>query len=252
MEQTVTEGLSLGMLMCQLLLGTADCSDTAPAMLATEPCTAATPRYELVIGGAALESEGITILEERLTHPDICEVFITVDADGSAVLEIASTEDPTALVAPLLRPGKVAFFAVDETITADQPLPADRLMMPSIDGQVTYIVDRTPLLHHAALASVEADFSDYGDWTINLEFTDETADRFSEITTELLWHVLAIAMDGHVLSAPRINAPIHSPRVVITGGFTEDQARQMAALMNSGPLPEGLSVLSIETLSNPK
>ena len=45
-----------------------------------------------------------------------------------------------------------------------------------------------------------------------------------------------------------IMEPILGGRAAISGGFTEDEARNLAALIASGPLPDGLSILSLEAL----
>jgi len=248
-EQTVTETLSLGLLLCQLLGGAADCGDGVfAAMPSTNPCDEAVPRYELVVGGAQMGSDAAAVLEDRLAYVDACEIIATVNADGSVVLEIASHEDPLALVTPMLRPGNVIFYDVDESHTLDQPLADGLMLLPSVDRQRTYIVDRSPLLHDAALASAEADSSLDGDWTINLEFTDKGAEQFGDITTEMVGQLLAITLDGYVLSAPRINRPIYGGRAMISGGISQEESQDLAALIASETLPDGLTVLSVEAL----
>ncbi len=249
METTVTETLSLGMLMCQLLLGTADCSEALPAIsLASELCNAATPRYELTVGGATLGSTSIAALQRRLDERGACGVTATLDADGTLVLELATPDEPMAIVAPMLQPGALAFFAVDETYALGQTLPEDRLALPSADDAHIYVVDRMPLLNDAALETATAELSQFGSWAVQIAFTDKGADLFGEITSDGVGRLLAIVLDGTVISAPRIRDPILGGRAMITGNFSVDEARALAALIAHGPVPDGLSVLSIETV----
>lgn len=249
MEQSVAETLSIGLLLCRLLLGTADCGDgVAAASAPTDPCAGPVPRHQLVIGGAVLGRRDAAVLANRLTRAGACEVVVSAVADGAVVLELATAEEPMDLVGPMLRPGTLAFFAVDERLALGQSLPADRVVMTDIDGQATYIVSRAPLLHDEALESAAAELSIYDEWTITLDFTDKGTERFGAITTDMVGQVLAIALDGEVLSAPRIMDPIVGGRAMISGGFSADEARDLAALIASGPLPDGLSILSIQAL----
>src|SRR5439155_9589596 len=62
------------------------------------------------------------------------------------------------------------------------------------------------------------------------------------ITQKLLGAQLAVSLDQQVISAPTVQAPITDGRVVITGNFTEQSAKDLAAVLNSGPLPVPLKV----------
>jgi preprotein translocase subunit SecD len=55
--------------------------------------------------------------------------------------------------------------------------------------------------------------------------------------------MLAIVLDGHVLSAPRINTRIEGHGLINgpPGGFTQQQADYLAATLNAGALPAKLS-----------
>jgi preprotein translocase subunit SecD len=48
---------------------------------------------------------------------------------------------------------------------------------------------------------------------------------------------LAIVLDGIVQSAPQVNQPNFTDSVAITGNFTEDEARSLAAVLNRGAFP---------------
>lgn len=250
MEQSVIETPSLALLMCHLLLGTAACADGGLAPASTmDACIDPVPRYELSIGGVgAIAPEAAESLEARLLRSEACGFALSVAEPDMLVLEIETDDEPISLVAPLLRPGDLSFVAVDVSYGADDPLPAGLTRLPDANGVTTHVVDPTPLLSNAALESASAEISTYGDWTITFSLTDKGTERFGEITEDMIGLPLAIVVDGQVLSAPIIQTPIHGGRAMISGAFTERQATEMANILANGPLPDGLSILSIEAL----
>jgi len=59
----------------------------------------------------------------------------------------------------------------------------------------------------------------------------------------------AFVLDGKVLSAPTMNAQILDGRPSITGGFTQESAKQLADQLKFGALPIGFTVQSQEDIS---
>lgn len=56
---------------------------------------------------------------------------------------------------------------------------------------------------------------------------------------------LAIQLDGKILSSPTVNAPTFAGSVEISGQFTEDEAKALAARLDAGTLAFGLVVQSV-------
>ena len=251
MEETVTEGVSAALLLCRLLFGAAECDGgLPPAMVPTDDCAGPTSRYELVIGSdeSVLDESAVTVLEDRLARPGLCGMTTHLNADGALVLEIATAQDPAVFVDPMLRPGTLTFHAVVPEYRPGETLPSGLTTLPGTDDQGDYVVEEEPLMYGDAIESVAAEFTSYGQWAINIAFSRKGAERFGQITSELLGQPLAIVFDGQVLSAPMIHEPILGGRGMISGSFTESEAHEMAAMLASGPLPPGLSILSIEVL----
>ena len=83
---------------------------------------------------------------------------------------------------------------------------------------------------------------------VSVEFTDEGAALFEEITTENVGEFLAIFLDGEVLSAPQINEPISGGQAVISGGFTAEEARDLVQNLNFGALPLPIELQSTQVI----
>jgi protein-export membrane protein SecD len=82
-------------------------------------------------------------------------------------------------------------------------------------------------------------------WHIRFELKPEGASVFGPYTASHIGQPMAIVLDGVVLSAPTIQAQLDTGGV-ITGAFTEEEAKTLALQLRSGALPIPLSVESSE------
>jgi preprotein translocase subunit SecD len=86
-------------------------------------------------------------------------------------------------------------------------------------------------------------------WQVSFELNSEGAAQFAEVTTRLTGQRLAIVLDEVVQSAPTITEPITGGQGQITGGFTEQEAKDLAVVLNAGALPVELSRQEVVTVS---
>ena len=84
-----------------------------------------------------------------------------------------------------------------------------------------------------------------GTWHIQFDLTPEGGAIFGPFTANSIGQPMAIVLDGVVLSAPTIQAELPTGGV-ITGNFSEDEAKTLALQLRSGALPIPLSVESTE------
>ena len=83
---------------------------------------------------------------------------------------------------------------------------------------------------------------------VAIAFDDEGAALFAEITGNNVGQQLAIFLDGELLSSPRINERINGGQAVISGGFTPNEARDLAQNLNFGALPVPIALVSTQTV----
>lgn len=79
--------------------------------------------------------------------------------------------------------------------------------------------------------------ADNGSITVNLSMTDEGSEKWAQMTTENVGEVICITLDGIVYSAPNVINPITGGSTEISGTFTIEEAKGLAALLNAGALP---------------
>jgi preprotein translocase subunit SecD len=82
-----------------------------------------------------------------------------------------------------------------------------------------------------------------GEPVISLEFDDEGRQLFADITKEHVSETLAIFLDDFPVMMPTINTPILDGKAIITGGFSLEEAKQLAIQLNAGALPIPIEVI---------
>jgi SecD/SecF fusion protein len=103
------------------------------------------------------------------------------------------------------------------------------------------VVKKKPEMTGSSITSAMAVHGSLGEAEIEFTLDAEGAQRFAEITRDNVGRRLAIVLDHELYSAPRINGEIPSGRGQITGSFTEEDARQLAnVLQNPLQVPVGI------------
>src|SRR5713226_6450321 len=90
---------------------------------------------------------------------------------------------------------------------------------------------------------VSASNAYYGNegWTVQLKFDSEGAKKFGQITEQYKGHRFAIVLDGLIQSAPVIRDAIYGGDAIITGKFSEHEARRLASVLEN-PLQTPVSI----------
>jgi SecD/SecF fusion protein len=78
-------------------------------------------------------------------------------------------------------------------------------------------------------------------WTVQLRFDGDGAKQFGKITEQYKGHRFAIVLDGVIQSAPVIRDAIYGGDAVITGRFSEQEARGLASVLEN-PLQTPVSI----------
>jgi preprotein translocase subunit SecD len=83
---------------------------------------------------------------------------------------------------------------------------------------------------------------------VGIEFNSEGARIFDKITSENVGKRLAIVLDNTVYSAPVVKERISGGRASITGGFTMEEAKDLAIVLRAGALPAPVKVVQNITI----
>ncbi|HEU0212451.1 MAG TPA: protein translocase subunit SecD [Jiangellaceae bacterium] len=91
-------------------------------------------------------------------------------------------------------------------------------------------------------------------WVVDLDFTDEGAQKFLESTQALSAqtfpnNAFAIVLDGRVVSYPTVEEPIAGGRATISGQFSQAEAQALATVLNYGALPLTFETSDVSTVT---
>lgn len=87
-----------------------------------------------------------------------------------------------------------------------------------------------------------------GEPEVGLEFNSDGAKKFAEITKRLIGKPLAVFLDEFPITAPTVNTEIPDGQAVISGSFTQEQAKALTLQLNAGALPVPVSVVEKRTV----
>jgi preprotein translocase subunit SecD len=166
-------------------------------------------------------------------------------------------------VLEILVPGDPAF--VSQALTCDTDPQSDTPDCPAeqdaLADQDVWFIGQDGAKYHMGKVLVTGDMirratavfqqssTAVAGWEISFETTNDGTDVFGDVTTQLQGKQLAIVLDSQVISAPTVESPITNGEGVITGGFSEDRAKDLATVLNAGALPVQLQKLQTLTVS---
>lgn len=84
--------------------------------------------------------------------------------------------------------------------------------------------------------------------TVGLTFNAEGKALFAQITKAHLKEVLAIFLDGQIISFPTIQSEISDGKAEISGNFTATEARELVRNLNYGSLPVPIELVGTQTI----
>lgn len=187
-----------------------------------------------------VELPGVTDRQQAIETIQTTALLEFVDFGGLRATDVQSLEGRRILTTEqvLIQQQREALAAERGEDEGEINTQEERLVNP-LTGQPFETV-----LTGGELDAAAAEFQT-GQWFIRFELTDAGGDLFGPFTEARIGEPLAIVLDGEVLSAPTIRARLDTGGV-IEGGFTEEEAKQLALQLRSGALRIPLRVESAE------
>jgi preprotein translocase subunit SecD len=114
-------------------------------------------------------------------------------------------------------------------------------------GPAYYLVRRVAAVTGQDLRSARVQLDENNMPAVGFTLNSSGASSFARVTGENIGRFLAIVLDKSVQSAPRINGRIAADGQ-IAGGFTQEEAQDLALILRSGALPATLTYLQEQTI----
>lgn len=131
-------------------------------------------------------------------------------------------------------------------------VPPGGVYYPEANGQGGLIVERRSQVTGQCLKSASEGVNPSNGYpVINFTFDIYCAKLFGQLTQRNIGKRFAVVLDGIIITAPRINGAILGGSGFIEGDFTLKSAKELAHLLNSGPLPARFKIIK-ETTIKPK
>lgn len=180
--------------------------------------------------------EGLrNVIEKRVNLFGVTEPIIQsskVDSSFRVIVELPGIRDVKEAISLI---GKTAQLSFQEAIE----VPSEEEASPS--AQLSFV--QTELTgKHLTRSRVQFD-PQTGQPVVSLEFNQEGAMLFEEITKRNVGRPLAIFLDETIISAPRVEEPITGGQAIIRGEFGLKEARELSIQINSGALPAPVKVI---------
>jgi len=195
------------------------------------------------------------IIKKRLTSLGLTTATVTVSGDTGISLGLPQIENLDEVLKSLVGRGLLEFVdfsnvpdigtwagrAIVTTGQSDHPVSETAVKNP-----VTNKPFETIITGDEVKSATPALNQQFGQWQVTLLFSDKAGKILGDYTRAHLGKALAIVLDGKVLSVPVIQAEI-STQAVVTGNFTEQETKQLAAQLAGGSLPFEMQVRSIQS-----
>ncbi len=173
-------------------------------------------------------------------------------SDGAELPPIQAKDNDEALQAK--------YTALDcsatDALAGGKPVdPNLYLVTCQTDGTIKYLLSPATVQGtQITSASAGVPTGGLGGWVVNLSFDSEGAAAFLQTTTDLSQqsppqNQFGIVLDGLVVSAPSVSAPIPGGQAEISGSFTQEEATALANVLKYGALPVTLQVASVDSVS---
>ena len=162
----------------------------------------------------------VKIMEKRVNELGLTEPIIQREGERRIIIELPGVKDPDKAIAVL---GKTA-------------------MLEFKDEEGNTVLSGTDL------KDAREQTTQNNQNEVAIEFTDEGAQKFADLTSANVGRTIAILLDGEVLTAPRVNEPITGGKAVITGSRNLEEAHNLAVLLRSGALPVKVDIIETRTV----
>ena len=208
----------------------------------------------------ALNSAKI-IVEQRVNGLGLAEPTVQLQGERRMIVELPGVKNPDQAIETIRSTGQLEFvnlggFPVrpDQFInTTNRPNAVAALQEAMAAGEAAPQAVPFPeelfetIMTGDILQAVVATQDEYTFWQIQFDLKSESSGDFFNYTRDNIGEVLAIVLDGRVLSTPVINAAIND-NGVITGDFSQEEAESLAIQMRYGALPIPLEVVDVRTI----
>ncbi len=192
--------------------------------------------------------QSLEIVRRRIDAVGTREPTIQRQGEDRILVQVPGEKDPESIKHLLGQTAKLTFHLVDLDTPLQQALagnlPPGSEVLPSGErgGGAQVVVRKRIEVSGESLTDAQPTYQQ-NEPVVSFRFDSAGARKFGAVTRDHVGELLAIVLDGKVISSPRIREPILGGSGVISGSFTAQSANELAILLRAGALPAPLQIV---------
>jgi preprotein translocase subunit SecD len=199
-------------------------------------------------------AQAVETIRNRLDQFGLAEPTVIRQGETDIVVELPGIKtgaDEKAARELISKPANLELMAVDEeradqvyTMSAAQAAEYGNIILEDTNNpNIKYLVKEIPILNGSQVIDAQVAFDQGNQPIINFTLNSSGARIFGDFTSRSIGKRLAVVLDGKVYSAPNIRERIGGGSGQISGGFTLQEAGNVAIALRSGALPASVKLL---------
>ena len=194
------------------------------------------------LNNAALK-QSIEIIRRRIDDVGTKEPTILQRGDKRILVELPGIDDPERIKELLGKTAQLTFRLVSK----EDGFGSEKLILSENNEELT--VSKRIVVSGDNLVDAQPQFDNQSNQPLVRFNLDRLgAQKFGRITTDNIGRRLAIVLDNSVISAPNIREAITGGSGTISGGFSFQEATDLALLLRSGALPAPINIVEERTV----
>lgn len=213
-----------------------------------------------VVADAESTDRVVEVLRKRVDALGVSEPTLARSGDRRIIVELPGVQDPREAADTIGRTAQLAFHPVIGTGAAGEG-PAGGMVIADESGQLLVLGPPSVTGDLVGSAAAGSDPQQGGGWFVTVDFTGDGAGRWRDLTSQAACAApgeasrrVAIVLDSAIISSPQVDPSvacgvgIPGGSTQITGQFSVDEAKELAALIRGGSLPLNVEVVEQRTV----
>jgi protein-export membrane protein SecD len=197
---------------------------------------------QVSLNNAALK-QSIEIIRRRIDDVGTKEPTILQRGDKQILVELPGIDNPERVKELLGKTAQLTF----RLVSSDDEFGSEKLILAETNEELT--VNKRVVISGDNLVDAQPKFDNQSNQPLVIFTLDRLgAQKFGKISTENVGRRLAIILDNNVISAPQIREAITGGSGTISGGFSFQEATDLALLLRSGALPTPIKIVEERTV----
>jgi len=208
---------------------------------------------------AEVTGRALEVLRRRVDQFGVAEPTLQVSGERRIIVELPGVTDPDEALEVIGRTAQLTFHPVLASYPPGEgPDDVDGRVLPDESGAELVL---GPAAVSGDQVTGAGGIFDGLRWVVSIEFNREGEREWAQLTSDAACEPagsptrrIAIVLDDQVISSPEVAADvpcgvgITGGNTVITGGFTEEEAEDLALLIRAGALPVPVEVVEQGTV----